>query len=227
MKLLVLDTQSISDVVTNSSSEVFILNNNKTCEEVNNILQSFTTGFRYPELFDLEDYRKWKKSTKDEDVDFHYPYSLYEFIRGYFYDSDDEDDVINYRNDFLFYPYNYTFGFPTYGGGYYERIQVDFAMYLNKRKEEVKKYIPEFKNATPETIIYGDYPFGKLPKSFYKEFYDSYRGELPKQMEIPDKENVKNLDGKILVLSENDNTIPFDDFDKINELFNGYNIHLG
>lgn len=51
MNILVIPVQSVSDLITNSSSEVFILETGKTCEEVNTILNTFTSGFRYPEVF--------------------------------------------------------------------------------------------------------------------------------------------------------------------------------
>lgn len=37
MNILVIPVQSVSDLITNSSSEVFILETGKTCEEVNTI----------------------------------------------------------------------------------------------------------------------------------------------------------------------------------------------
>lgn len=42
MNILVIPVQSVSDLITNSSSEVFILETGKTCEEVNTILNTFT-----------------------------------------------------------------------------------------------------------------------------------------------------------------------------------------
>lgn len=39
--------------------------------------------------------------------------------------------------------------------------------------------------------------------------------------------SVEQLDGCILVLSEGDNSIPYDTWDTINDTFNGTNYHLG
>lgn len=233
MRLLILNTQSISDVVTNSSSEVFILNTNKTCEEVNNILKGFTTGFRYPEVFHLKDYRQWRESIKNEEEDFHYPYTLYEFIKGWFIDPGIKEDIIAHYRDFLFNPYRYghigTLNIVSYGFDNHWQINVDFWKYLNNYTEEIKKIIPEYEPCPTYKDFYAD-DYGlnyQLPDYIIQNFIDSYTGEIPKELEIPDRENVLNLDGKILVLSEDENSIPYDTWDRIRELFNGYNIHLG
>lgn len=51
MNILVIPVQTVSDIITNSSSEVFILDTGKTCEEVDTMLHTFTSGFSYPEVF--------------------------------------------------------------------------------------------------------------------------------------------------------------------------------
>lgn len=60
-----------------------------------------------------------------------------------------------------------------------------------------------------------------------KEFLKSYDGPKPTVWEISKAEDVRRLDGKVLVVSNDDNSIPYDTWDKINSLFNGWNIHLG
>lgn len=50
MNILVIPVQTVSDIITNSSSEVFILDTGKTCEEVDTMLHTFTSGFSYPEV---------------------------------------------------------------------------------------------------------------------------------------------------------------------------------
>lgn len=232
MNLLVLDVQSINDVVTNSSSEIFVLNTDKTCEEVNTILSGITSGFRFPVLFNLEDYRKWRTLKKDEE-DYHYPLSLYEFIEGYFIDPENENDVIiNYR-DFLFNPWKYMYvgsmKFESYGWDSQHQINIDFWKFLKKHTDEIKKLVPEYE----EYSTYDDFREDRynlsyyLPDSIIKEFKDSYKGEIPKEMEIPKRFDVTRLDGKVLVLSEDDNSIPYDTWDSIYNMFDCYNVHLG
>lgn len=75
MNILVIPVQSVSDLITNSSSEVFILETGKTCEEVNTILNTFTSGFRHPEVFSLKDFREWRKKLRSGEIedDWSYP----------------------------------------------------------------------------------------------------------------------------------------------------------
>lgn len=65
MSILVIPVQTVSDIITNSSSEVFILDTGKTCEEVDTILHTFTSGFSYPEVFSLKDFREWRKKLRN------------------------------------------------------------------------------------------------------------------------------------------------------------------
>lgn len=65
MNILVIPVQTVSDIITNSSSEVFILDTGKTCEEVNTMLHTFTSGFDYPEVFSLKDFREWRKKLRN------------------------------------------------------------------------------------------------------------------------------------------------------------------
>ena len=58
-----------------------------------------------------------------------------------------------------------------------------------------------------------------MPDEFVKEFIDNYKGIIPDAWSIPPKENVVNLDGKVLVVSSDENSIPYDTWDEISKLF--------
>lgn len=75
MNILVIPVQTVSDIITNSSSEVFILDTGKTCEEVDTMLHTFTSGFSYPEVFSLKDFREWRKKVRSGEIeeDWSYP----------------------------------------------------------------------------------------------------------------------------------------------------------
>ena len=50
----VVEIQSFSDIITNSSSELFVLNTNNTIQKVKEILSSITYGYIDPIIFNLE-----------------------------------------------------------------------------------------------------------------------------------------------------------------------------
>lgn len=97
MNILVIPVQSVSDLITNSSSEVFILETGKTCEEVNTILNTFTSGFRHPEVFSLKDFREWRKKLRSGEIedDWSYPGTIFSIANGWFKDPEDEEDLVN------------------------------------------------------------------------------------------------------------------------------------
>ena len=58
MNLSIIPIQSFSDIITNSSSELFVLNTNNTIQKVKEILSSITYGYIDPIIFNLEKYNK-------------------------------------------------------------------------------------------------------------------------------------------------------------------------
>ena len=144
MNILAIPVQSISDLITNSSSEVFILDTGKTCEEVNDILKGFTSGFAYPEVFSLKDYREWRKKLRSGEIEegWSYPGTIFEIANGWLKDPEDEEDVLEVRMNFLFEPFEVH----DYGNGmiargysydYKEPIHDAFIEYLNNNWDKV------------------------------------------------------------------------------------------
>lgn len=148
MNILAIPVQSISDLITNSSSEVFILDTGKTCEEVNDILKGFTSGFAYPEVFSLKDFREWRKKLRNGEVedDWSYPGSIFSIANGWFKDPEDEEDLLNLRMDFLFDPFetiDYGDGLIAHGysSSYKEPIHDAFIEHLNSNWDKVRHNI--------------------------------------------------------------------------------------
>lgn len=243
MNVLVIPVQSISDVITNSSSEVFILDTGKTCEEVNNVLKGFTSGFRYPEVFSLKDYREWRKKLRSGELEesWDYPGTIFDIADGWFRDPENEEDVLELRIDFLFDPFethDYGDGFiaHSYSSRYKEPIQDAFIDFLNDNWDRVGEAInhvlaevdeDETDSIDWETLREYNHWFEDALQDISKEFLKNYNGPKPTVWEVSKNEDVRRLDGKILVVSNDDNSIPYDTWDKINSLFNGWNIHLG
>ena len=144
MNILAIPVQSISDLITNSSSEVFILDTGKTCEEVNDILKGFTSGFAYPEVFSLKDYREWRKKLRSGEIEegWSYPGTIFEIANGWLKDPEDEEDVLEVRMNFLFEPFeihDYRNGMIARGYccDYKEPIHDAFIEYLNNNWDKV------------------------------------------------------------------------------------------
>lgn len=235
--------QSISDLITNSSSEVFILNTGKTCEEVNDILEGFTSGFRYPEVFSLKEFREWRKRLRNNEIesDWSYPGTIFDIANGWFKDPEDEEDILELRMDFLFDPFEViTYGKDIVGHcfscKYTEPIHNAFIEYLNNNWDKVEYKINQVLSDLDEahvssidwsTLRRHNLWFKSALEDEAKEFLKSYNGPKPSVWEIPYNEDVTRLDGCILVVGEYDNSIPYETWDKIRDLFNGWNVHLG
>lgn len=243
MNILAIPVQSISDLITNSSSEVFILDTGKTCEEVNDILKGFTSGFAYPEVFSLKDYREWRKKLRSGEIEegWSYPGSIFNIANGWLKDPEDEQDVLELRMNFLFDPFevcNYGNGLIThsYSSTYKEPIHEAFIKYLNdnwdKVNYDINRVLAEEEDDAVDSIDWKtlhrhSYWFKEALWDISKEFLKNYDGPKPTVWEVGKRDDVRELDGKVLVVSNDDNSIPYDTWDKINNLFNGWNMHLG
>lgn len=243
MNILAIPVQSISDLITNSSSEVFILKTEKTCEEINTILNTFTSGFRYPEVFSLKDFREWRKKLRSGEIedDWSYPGTIFSIANGWLKDPDDEEDLLEFRMNFLFNPFetvDYGDGYTahSYSSSYKEPIHDAFIKYLNDNWDKVEHDINQVLSEAGEdtissidwkTLSRHDYWFKDALEDVAKEFLNNYNGPEPTVWNIDKREDVRELDGKVLVVSEDDNSIPYETWDEINYLFNGWNKHLG
>lgn len=241
MNILIIPVQSVSDLITNSSSEVFILETEKTCEEVNTILSTFTSGFRYPEVFSLGDFREWRKKLRNGEIedDWSYPGTIFSIAKGWFRDPEDEGDLLDLRMNFLFDPFetiSYGNGYVaySYSSNYKEPIHDTFIKYLNDNWDRVAHDINQVlaeddavSSIDWKTLRRHNYQLKDALEDATKEFLKNYNGPQPTVWNISKSSDVRELDGKVLVVSNDDNTIPYDTWDKINTLFNGRNIHLG
>ena len=77
------------------------------------------------------------------------------------------------------------------------------------------------------TLLKNNYILKEPLYDIAKEFLENYNGPEPTVWNIGKRYDVRGLDGKVLVVSYDDNSIPYDTWDKINNLFNGWNVHLG
>lgn len=232
MTLTVIPIQSVTDVITNSSSEVFVLDTDKTCEQVNEILEGITEGFDYPVIFHLEDYREWRKDTNKEEfgVSYSYPNEIFYIVRDWFVDPKNEEDMYLFKIDFLFMPWSKIIpgtDLIGYSSDTFLPLHEAFVEYINENWGIFKDYLFNVNYPlTKESYLDNKYEIKKIPGKYLKKFIDSYK-EPVYGWELTERNNVETLDGKILVVSSGDNSIPFNTWNTIYNNFKGFNIHLG
>ena len=210
--LIIIPIQSFSDIITNSSSELFVLNTNNTIQKVKEILNSITFGYQDPIIFNLESYNKWKEDNSSVS---NLESAYFNTVEDWLIDLDSEDSLFEYRlqafcnimeynslqvcyfreNNIPFYTEFMKF-VKTIGLKSAER----FSIYREKKEEECKKFFNQFEKS------------GNILPSWWN----------PKE-----EDTVQGLNGKVLLLSCDENSIPYESFDFINEILNGYNLHLG
>ena len=210
--LAVIPIQSFSDIITNSSSELFVLNTNNTIQKVKEILSSITYGYIDPIIFNLENYNKWKE---DDSFVSNLENAYFDTVRGWFTDLDDEDSLFEYRLRAFCNIMEYN----SLEVCYFKESNIPFYTEFMKFAKTIGlKSINSFS-------IYRENKEEKC-KEFFNQFEKS-GNTLPSWWNPKEEDTVQGLNGKVLLLSCDENSIPYESFDFINEILNGYNLHLG
>lgn len=239
-KLIAIKIQSYTDLITNSSSELFQLKTDSTVEQVQNTLQNITTGYIRPVFFSAKEYhenkckfremlqdcaplpefsketeKEWNEAFqaqwdyRDKLIEEHPEYYIYDVVSGWFFDKDDPKRVSEAYKNYLCCDKPHSWD----------------SLPLNDLQEKFHKFVLE-----------DEYEEGDRLDSYHVS--DELVEEFLKDNPAPniddiwdwagyDYGRVEDLDGCIIVLSEDDNSIPYETWDEINTLFNGTNYHLG
>lgn len=233
-QLLAIKVQSLTDLITNSSSELFQLRTNQTVEQVSETLAKITSGYCPPILFNLEEYRK-SKSKLQEMIDAITPdsdasdeewskywreeqrlreenpsYWVMDTIDGWFFDPENIEDVREVYENYLCNTYDW------------DRKGDD------ELQKEFKKFVIE-NNYLKTDDLYRPFYHWNIEREAFDKFLETHEMPDPRQCgrEAFHYGSIEKLDGCILVLSCDDNSIPYDTWDTINDLFDGTNYHLG
>lgn len=231
-RLLTFKLQSFVDLITNSSTELFQLRTLEEPQEVYKILSSFTSGFEYPVLFDMTEYRKAMELYREQeqlclDSDGNQDWQrlqefeentpnmeLYRTLNGWFFDKEDPEQIEHAYRNYL-----------CNAGWYWDGRRDNLDELQQRFKEFVYKnnYIlpgwGEINCLSPWQIE--DKAFEEFQKTHDKLSVDFLRPYAEGYGDIED------FEGCIVLIGTDDNSIPYEDWNKINELFNGRNYHLG
>lgn len=220
----------MTDLITNSSSELFQLRTNQTIEQVSEALAEITTGYRKPILFSIEEYRRMRNAfdaitpnsdASDEELEEYWEekqklkeenpsYFIMNTVKGWFFDPENIEDVRRVYEYYLCNAYDW------------DREGDD------ELQKEFKKFVVENNYLKRDDLRMLFYHWN-IEREAFDKFLETHEMPDPRQCrrDVFYYGSIEKLDGCILVLSEEDNSIPYDTWDTINEMFNGTNYHLG
>lgn len=181
--MLVLDNiNSVSDVITNSSSELFVINDkNTTLDHLKNIINPILDGYYEPFVFNLDTFRKWVESSEEDnstDID-----ACFQTIYDWFID-------LEYPSGLTYY-IRYT----LYKLRLEDYIKLENSLLKELYAELIKKY----------NTIYSSYEEIEAFLQTYDE--DKINKIIDYLLNTNFEYDIRKLNGKIILLSEEENSI--------------------
>lgn len=181
--MLILDNiNSVSDVITNSSSELFIINDkNTTLDHLKNIINPILDGYYEPFVFNLDTFRKWVESSEEDnstDID-----ACFQTIYDWFIDLEYPSGLTYYIRDTL-----YKLRLEDY-------IKLENSLLKELYAELIKKYDTNYSSYKEIEAFLQTYDEDKINKIIDYLLNTNFEYDIRK------------LNGKIILLSEEENSI--------------------
>lgn len=214
--LILNNINSVSDVITNSSSELFVINDeNTTLNLFKSIINPVLSGYCEPFIFDLNTFRDWKEKCEGEEcIDDRS--QCFQIINEWFIDLESFDGLVYYIEDTI----------------WKLRLEDYIKMEYNQLKELYSELIKHYDKAF---LSYEEI------KAFLLTYGEDKINEIVDYLLNTDFEyDIRKLDGKIILLSEDENSISYsENFNStkfaedcnvlqwINLTFNNTHYHLG
>ena len=181
--MLVLDNiNSVSDVITNSSSELFVINDkNTTLDHLKNIINPILDGYYEPFVFNLDTFRKWVESSEEDnstDID-----ACFQTIYDWFIDLEYPSGLTYYIRDTL-----YKLRLEDY-------IKLENSLLKELYAELIKKYDTNYSSYEEIEAFLQTYDEDKINKIIDYLLNSNFEYDIRK------------LNGKIILLSEEENSI--------------------
>lgn len=181
--MLVLDNiNSVSDVITNSSSELFVINDkNTTLDHLKNIINPILDGYYEPFVFNLDTFRKWVESSEeDNSTDIN---ACFQTIYDWFIDLEHLNGLTYYIRNTL-----YKLRLEDY-------IKLENSLLKELYAELIKKYDTNYSSYEEIEAFLQTYDEDKINKIIDYLLNTSFEYDIRK------------LNGKIILLSEEENSI--------------------
>ena len=181
--MLVLDNiNSVSDVITNSSSELFVINDkNTTLDHLKNIINPILDGYYEPFVFNLDTFRKWVESSEEDnstDID-----ACFQTIYDWVIDLEYPSGLTYYIRDTL-----YKLRLEDY-------IKLENSLLKELYAELIKKYDTNYSSYKEIEAFLQTYDEDKINKIIDYLLNTNFEYDIRK------------LNGKIILLSEEENSI--------------------
>lgn len=181
--MLVLDNiNSVSDIITNSSSELFVINDkNTTLDHLKNIINPILDGYYEPFVFNLDTFRKWVESSEEDnstDID-----ACFQTIYDWFIDLEYPSGLTYYIRDTL-----YELRLEDY-------IKLENSLLKELYAELIKKYDTNYSSYKEIEAFLQTYDEDKINKIIDYLLNTNFEYDIRK------------LNGKIILLSEEENSI--------------------
>lgn len=181
--MLVLDNiNSVSDVITNSSSELFVINDkNTTLDHLKNIINPILDGYYEPFVFNLDTFRKWVESSEEDnstDID-----ACFQTIYDWFIDLEYPSGLTYYIRDTL-----YKLQLEDY-------IKLENSLLKELYAELIKKYDTNYSSYKEIEAFLQTYDEDKINKIIDYLLNTNFEYDIRK------------LNGKIILLSKEENSI--------------------
>ena len=225
--LLVITPHSILDVITNSSTELFVCDTDKTVEMVKEILAADPNvyGYEEPWVFDLKKYREWKEKDRKRVITLQTvrqyieePDDIkYSVINGWFYDIEDPEDLEYLRKHYIEDGDNSGGWWSSSRNPFNDRLRAAEENAANLAKDPNNWRIRSDARTAEVQKIYEETEALEVKPDWWNNPLKYYYHNQP----------ISDLDGKIMIVGESDNSIPYDHFDWIENTFNATRHHLG
>ena len=198
-QFVAIDIHSFIDVITNSSTELFVCMDNKVVENVKEILEySGIFGWKEPFVFKLDEFKKNKENYNSD----------YHMLDGWFYDDTDPDLKDNIRKEFI--------NSEPWCDNYLERQQSSNMEWRKKLNSEFRE-TPYSKRDPIIDRVFEEIKAGKISKPYWWVEPEKYEHGDP----------ISLLEDKVIILGDGDNSIPWGDVERIENMFHARRYHLG